>query len=255
MMERWWNEDHRFASALVASLVFHALLFALIPNVRSNAPAPDTLETISFTKIQHISVSAPHPAVAAHALATVAKTPVAPTPAPRAAKPRPAAHPVKQSRASVKPVPTPGARTPVNAFAVAKQAGTPAPVTNAAPAASAAAPVQTAAPQSVSRKQDQEVAHTTGTTQSGGAFAFGDTHDATLDPNVTKELKRRFKIHLELLVYVSDDGKTQRIEFHPSPGPDIEQQIRDLLKDAHWDAAVCGGGLTCESKATITLVE
>lgn len=255
MMERWWDEDHRLASALVASLLFHALLFALIPNVRSSAPARDTLETISFTKIAHVSVSAPHPAVATHPLVTAANKAVAPTPVPRAAKPRPATHPVKRVRGPAKPVPTPGASKPAHAYAVAKQAGSPAPVVPAPPAATAAAPVQTAVPQSVSRKQDQEVARTTGTAQSGGAFAFGDTHEATLDPTITKELKRRFKIHLELLVYVSDDGKTQRIEFHPSPGPAIEQQIRDLLKDAHWDAAVCGGGLTCESKATITLVQ
>lgn len=255
MMERWWGEDRRFRSALVASLFLHALLMLLIPTLSTTTASPDSLETISFSKIQHVSVQAPHPAVAPRHPANLAKTAVAPKPAARAAKPRPSAPPKGRGHAPRRPAPTPGVQTPVHDFAVAKQAGTPSPQLSAAPARTAAAPEQTAAPVSAARKQDQQTARSSGNTESGGAFALGDTHDATLDPAVSQELRRRFKMHVELLVYVSDDGKTQRVEFRPSLDADTERQIRDLLKDAHWDAAVCGGGLTCESKNLIKLVE
>lgn len=251
-MERFWHDDRRLATALAASLLLHALFALLVPNVRSAAPAPDALETISFTKIEHVSVRAPKPSVAAPAHAIAAKTVVTPKQPPRAAKPRPSAKPLARSRARTRVRPTPGAAAPSHAFAVARQAGTPAPPTRASPSVTAAAPVQTpaAAP---AHTADRQVARSAGTSESGGAFAFGDVHPATLDPAVNRELLRRFNVHAELLVSVSDDGKTQSVEFHPGLDPAIEHAIRELLKDAHWDAAVCGGGLTCEWKGTIKL--
>ena len=252
-MERWWRDDRRLASALAASLVLHALLALLVPNVRSSVPAPDTLETISFTNSQHASVRTAHPAVAAPAHAIAAKAAVAPKRPPRASKPRTATRPVSRSHAPARVRPLAGATAASHAFAVARQNGTPAPLPSASTAATAAAPAQTPAPAALSHKADQQVARSAGTSESGGAFAFGDVHPATLDPAVTRELLRRFKVHADLLVSVSEDGKTQSVEFHPGLDAAVERAIRDLLKEAHWDAAVCGGGLTCDWKGTIKL--
>lgn len=254
-MERWWRDDRRLASALAASLILHALAALLVPGARSGPPPPEALETISFTKIQHVSVRTAHPAVAAPAHPHAAKSAVAPKQPPRASKPRAAAKPLARGRVRSRVQPTPGAPASSHAFAVAPQQGTPVPLASASPAATAAAPAQTPAAAALSRKANQQVSHSSGSAESGGAFAFGDVHPATLDPEVTRELLRRFKVHAELLVSVSEDGKTQSVEFRPGLDAAIERAIRDLLKDAHWDAAVCGGGLTCDWKGTIRLPE
>lgn len=241
-MEQWWRQDRRLGSAVLASLVLHALAAFFLPNWEATSASPDSVEVISFSRIAHVSVQAPRPAAATHAVVPVAKAPAAPRRVERAAKPH-----RKAAR-------LPGRGKPIASPAAAS--ATPPPQFTAAPSKEAAAPVQTAAPLPQTKQQDRQVARSQqGNTNSGGTVAFLTEQDPALDENVHKELQRRFKFKLQLVVYVSEDGKTQRVEFHPPMGADIEKQIRDVLKDAHWDAAVCGGGITCDGKVTITLTE
>ena len=254
-MEQWWSQDRRLTSAVLASLFLHALVAFFLPNWQTTNSSPDSVEVISFTRIAHVSVRAPRPAAAAHATVPVAKTPTAPRRVERAAKPhRKAARLPGRGKPTASP--PPASANASKQFSVAKQDGTPLPQFTAAPSTVAAAPVQTAAPAAQPKQQDRQVARSQqGNTNSGGTVAFLTEQDPALDENVHKELQRRFKFKLQLVVYVSEDGKTQRVEFHPPMGADIEKQIRDVLKDAHWDAAVCGGGITCDGKVTITLTE
>ena len=254
MMERWWTEDRRFGTAIVVSLFLHAVLALMLPNFESPPDTTsDSLETISVQRLQHISVQQKH-VVASTKPVAVARS----APRPHSAPAR-ASRPVPKGRATkpnphAKAMPTPGATADTHAFAVARQQGTPAPVVVATSAAVAAAPVQTASPAPAVREQRQQITASSGNGNHGGNAPLLDYQDPVLEQQVSDELHRRFKMNLTLVVFVGDDGKTKNIEFHP-PGvsDDLKKQIRDLLEQAHWDAALCGTGLTCEGKATIKL--
>ena len=56
-----------------------------------------------------------------------------------------------------------------------------------------------------------------------------------------------------LTITVDSAGHTKNVAFQPPLEASIEEQIRSLLASASWDPAVCGGGMTCEGQATITL--
>ena len=74
-----------------------------------------------------------------------------------------------------------------------------------------------------------------------------------LDPRVKSALIQRFNVHVTLLITVGDDGRTKKIEFRPPLDAQTQRAIQTLLADASWDAAVCGGGVSCEGVATIKL--
>jgi hypothetical protein len=93
----------------------------------------------------------------------------------------------------------------------------------------------------------------TGTSDRGGVLPFTAAQDPVLDPGVRAQLQQRFAVHVTLLVTVGEDGRTKRVVFQPPIDPQVEQQIEALLADANWDAAVCGGGVSCEGTATIKL--
>jgi hypothetical protein len=89
--------------------------------------------------------------------------------------------------------------------------------------------------------------------EAGGYLPFGAQQpDPVLDPNVLKQLAG-LGIHVTLLVTVNEDGKTESVVFIPPIDPKIEKQIQSMLADAAWDPAVCGGGVSCEGRATIKL--
>ncbi len=90
-------------------------------------------------------------------------------------------------------------------------------------------------------------------THPGGYLPFGaEQPDPVLDPGVFKKLQS-LGTHVTLTVTVDEDGRTQSVAFDPPIDTQVEGQIRDLLADASWDPAVCGGGVACEGHATIKL--
>jgi hypothetical protein len=92
-----------------------------------------------------------------------------------------------------------------------------------------------------------------GTNDRGGVSPFGAEQPPILDPRVKTELLQRFNVHVVLLVTVGEDGKTKKIEFHPPLDDATQHAIQTFLANANWDAAVCGGGVSCEGVATIKL--
>ena len=92
-----------------------------------------------------------------------------------------------------------------------------------------------------------------GTNDRGGVSPFGAAQPPVLDPRVKMALLQRFNVHVVLLVTVGDDGRTKKIEFHPPLDDATQRAIQAMLANASWDAAVCGGGISCEGVATIKL--
>ncbi|MGA8533553.1 MAG: hypothetical protein WB615_05550, partial [Candidatus Tumulicola sp.] len=87
----------------------------------------------------------------------------------------------------------------------------------------------------------------------GGYLPFGaEQPDPVLDPGILKQLGS-LGVHVTLLVTVGDDGRTKDVIFQPDVDPRLESRIESLLADASWDPAVCGGGISCEGRATIKL--
>lgn len=86
----------------------------------------------------------------------------------------------------------------------------------------------------------------------GGVSPFGAEQPPVLDPRVKVQLQR-LTVHVTLVITVGEDGRTKRIEFQPPLDSATEHTIQTLLADASWDAAVCGGGVSCEGVATIKL--
>lgn len=87
----------------------------------------------------------------------------------------------------------------------------------------------------------------------GGVSPFGAEQPPILDPRVKTALQQRFNVHVVLLVTVGDDGRTKKIEFHPPLDDATQRAIQTLLANATWDAAVCGGGVSCEGVAVIRI--
>jgi hypothetical protein len=91
-----------------------------------------------------------------------------------------------------------------------------------------------------------------GSADRGGVLPLGATQDPVLDPAVLVQLSKRVS-HVTLVVTVGEDGHTKSVTFQPPLDSGMEKQIEAILADANWDAAVCGGGVSCEGVATIKL--
>jgi len=92
-----------------------------------------------------------------------------------------------------------------------------------------------------------------GSNDRGGVSPFGAEQPPVLDPRVKSALLQRFNVHVTLVITVDEDGHTKKIEFHPPLDDQTQTAIRTMLAAATWDAAVCGGGVSCEGVATIKL--
>ncbi len=92
-----------------------------------------------------------------------------------------------------------------------------------------------------------------GANDRGGVSPFGAEQPPILDPRVKTALLQRFNVHVVLIITVGEDGKTKKIEFHPPLDDATQRAIQTMLANASWDAAVCGGGVSCEGVATIKL--
>jgi pyruvate/2-oxoglutarate dehydrogenase complex dihydrolipoamide acyltransferase (E2) component len=115
--------------------------------------------------------------------------------------------------------------------------------TQQAPAAPSPQPATTLAPRAIEGE---------GGSDRGGVLPLGATQDPVLDPSVRAQLEK-LSVHVTLVVTVGEDGHTKRVQFQPALDTQTEQTIESMLASANWDAAVCGGGVSCEGTATIKL--
>ncbi|MGC2129858.1 MAG: hypothetical protein WA629_07150, partial [Candidatus Aquilonibacter sp.] len=86
----------------------------------------------------------------------------------------------------------------------------------------------------------------------GGYMPLGVSDMPVLDPSVRRALLA-LGVHVRLTITVDSAGHTKNVAFQPPLDAGVEDQIRSLLASASWDPAVCGGGMTCDGQATITL--
>lgn len=221
--------DRWLAWALAASLVLHLIVAALFPYVR--APGADSMEIlrVNVAPLEILRrLAAPPAQPAAHRAASApaaAQIGAMPVPAPDKA-------PARQTR------PTAHLR---NGTAVAMTTHGTAVSATAAPQV---APVQASV---------QPVSAAAQTHPVGGYMPFGaQEDDPVLDPHVLSALTE-LNVAVTLTIVVGDDGRTKSVAFSPALDPQIESQIRDLLANANWDPAYCGGGIPCEKSATIKL--
>lgn len=224
----------RMGRATLGSVAIHTLVALAIPALAWTVSTETPIETISF----------------AHVLRVVVTPPRAPVPPPRAQAPH---HATKaalnfSSRVPVaRSVPRPHASAQPPAATFAPAAPAVSTVAQAGTGNAASAGVQaTASPEA-------RAAASLGARRAGGYLPFGaEQPEPVLDPNVRKSLDG-LGVHVTLVVVVGDDGRTQSVAFEPPIDPQLETKIRSLLADASWDPAVCGGGVACEGRATITL--
>jgi hypothetical protein len=225
--------SRRMGRATLASLAVHAFAIALIPALAWTPTSGATVETVTFTRIAHIELQ-PRPrreqprAVAPRrapqtVISEASRIELAHTSRHRVASPPPAAIYRPSSAHTVAAAPRPGVGT---------SSGEAAPQPSATPVA-------------------REVSSAVG--DNGGYLPFGAQQpDPVLDPGVRKQLDA-LGIHVTLVVTVGENGKTKSVEFQPPVDAQTENRIQSLLADANWDPAVCGGGISCEGRATIKL--
>jgi hypothetical protein len=225
----------RIERATLASISIHALVALAIPALAWTSASVTPVETVSFS----------------HVLRVVITPPRAPHPLPRAVAPRHAVIAKVNFTRNVR-----------MASIVPHRHSSPAPVVATdAPAAPAVGSVQQAGsgsvngngvPQATPSPQVRAIA-SVGTHQTGGYLPFGaEQPDPVLDPGVRKQLDA-LGTHVTLIVAVGDDGRTESVSFEPPVDAQLEERIRNLLADASWDPAVCGGGVNCAGKAVIRL--
>jgi len=216
--------------ALLASLGLHLVLLALIPPF-ANLESTQNIELLSFVRIQTVRISTPAPRPQRRAAAPIRA--VVPTLV-VARAPALARRPV--SRRTTRPSQRELAVAPIVASSVQGGGVTAEPSVSAAPAS--------AAPQNPPSETSRQPI--------GGYEPLGVNDTPVLDPNVHKALVA-LGVHVKLTVTVDENGRTQHVAFSPPLDPGVEAQIQSLLASASWDPAVCGGGVTCQGEATITL--
>jgi hypothetical protein len=219
--------------ATLGSVAIHVLAAISIPALAWTMSDAPPVETVSFTHILHVQIVQPQK----------------PAPRPRAAAPHYNVSPslnfaqkiavvkVRQHQHSDKaPVATNAPAAPTMSTVAqagdATGSGSAMPQTTPSPSARAVASLDSHA---------------------GGYLPFGaEQPTPVLNPAVRKQLDA-IGTHVTLVVTVGDDGHTTSIIFQPPLDPQTESRIRNLLADASWDPAVCGGGVSCEAQATIKL--
>ena len=225
----------RMGRATLGSIAFHALFALAIPALAWTASTAPAVETISFSKVEHIVIEppehkppprpvAPHYNVTPKVVLVVDHIELAATSPRHSASPPPANQNVQSTAPVVGRYAVPGTGT---------TAGDAAPRATATPA-------------------NREVA-SVGTHDAGGYLPFGaEQPDPVLNPSVRHQLDA-LGIHVTLIVTVGEDGKTKNVAFEPAIDASLQNRIESLLADASWDPAICGGGVSCEGRATIKL--
>ena len=247
-----WDTNRLLMRALVASLAVHILVAFFLPIwAQQQSGGLEPIESISFARILRVAVQRPE----------TQRLPVAmPETRNHAARVSFARSKSELSVNKRRPRAMPTAQNgPTGANAAAPRHETlraPAPLYARASASSA--PVSTSQSQSVQTPQpettvaDRAVAGSAASDR-GGVLPLGAQQDPILDPGVRAKLEQRFNVRVTLVVTVGEDGRTKHVAFQPPLDAQTEQAIEAILADATWDAAVCGGGVSCEGTATIKL--
>lgn len=216
--------------ALLASIALHVAFALFVPTVAWLQSDGPTVETLSFVRVMHISVSTPRPALHPPAAAAPLRATL-----PRIIRTTPSRTRIPSHRA-----PATSAKGQAQAPFVAQTT----------PGAAAATAVATGAP---STAPQQQVATAETRHDAGGYMPFGaDVPVPVLDPSVVKRLAA-LNVHVTLTVVVDENGRTKSVSFDPPLDGAMENQMRAMLADASWDPAVCGGGVACEGRTTIKL--
>lgn len=222
--------------ATVVSLGFHALVVLLIPALAWTATSGAPVEVITFTRVAHIEIE-PHRR---------------PRPQPQAQAPRRSRTPDITVASRVELAHTTPHRVSSPPPATTESKLSSAPVVAAASRAGDGRAHVEAAPQASTPPVARAVASTVGR-DTGGYMPFGAQQpDPVLDPGIRKQLAA-LGVHVTLVVTVGENGRTKTVAFQPDVDSQTETRIESLLADASWDPAVCGGGISCEGRATIRL--
>jgi hypothetical protein len=239
--------------ALAASLALHLLLALFLPVWTAQASGGlQPIEAISFAHIARVQIQRPAraslPAAVPHTRRHSASVALARTRAELTAKSR---KPHAMPSADAAP------RGQATAASAPRYIASKSHALYARPVASAdVSSVQQAQAAPSPQPETTQAAHTVsgaGGSDRGGVLPLGATQDPVLDPGVREALQKRVGVHVTLIVTVGEDGRTKHVEFQPPLDAETERAVEALLADATWDAAVCGGGVSCEGVATIRL--
>lgn len=250
-MALYVSNDHQlFRRALAASLALHLVLALFLPNwIHAQAPGLQPVESLSFAHLIRLQIESPVKRAPAHALPqtrTIAKTVtfarVHTEISAHTNKPAVPRREIVGPRAMQAAAPR---HAPKVATLYSQTQAIPKPVAAAQQNAPATPePAAVGGSRSVSGENSDR----------GGVLPLGADQDPVLDPRVIATLQEKLgSQHVTLRVTVGEDGRTQQVVFDPQIDPQIERAVEAILADADWDAAVCGGGVSCEGVATIKL--
>lgn len=252
MVLQTWDGNRLLWRALAASVALHLLVALFLPVLTAEVSSGlQPVEAISFARIARVEIQRPAhaslPAAVPHTVHHSAQASLARTRAELTAKSRkPHAMPSAQA----------APRGQATAASAPRYVASTSHALYARPVASADVSVQQAqaapAPQPETTQAARPV-NGNGTTDRGGMLPLGASQDPVLDPGVLAQLQKRISAHVTLVVTVGEDGHTKHVVFKPPLDADTEHAVEALLADATWDAAVCGGGVSCEGTATIKL--
>lgn len=252
MVLRTWDGNRLLWRALAASVALHLLVALLLPVWTAQASAGfQPVETLSFAHLIHVEIQRPAraslPAAVPRTIHHATEVALARARAELTAKTR---------KPHVMPSAEAAPRGQAKAAAAPRYVATTTHPLYARPVASADVSVQQAQAAPSPQPETTQGTHPitgTGTTDRGGVLPLGATQDPVLDPGVLAQLTKRITVHVTLVVTVGEDGHTKHVAFQPPLDADTEHAVEALLADATWDAAVCGGGVSCEGTATIKL--
>lgn len=252
MVLRTWDGNRLLWRALAASVGVHLLFALFLPVWTAQVSGGlQPIEAISFAHIARVRIQRPAsatlPAAVPHTVHRAAQVALARNRAELTAKThrpqvRPSAEAAPQGQAAAASAPR---------LVSARST-----VLYARPVASADVSTQQAQAAPSPQPETTQAARPmdgTGSSDRGGVLPLGASQDPVLDPSVLTALTKRFAVHVTLLVTVGEDGHTKRVVFTPPIDAQTEHAIEAMLADATWDAAVCGGGVSCEGTATIKL--
>lgn len=246
-----WDGNRLLRRAFVASLTLHVLLAVFLPTwMRAQSQGLQAVESISFAHVVHVQIMRP----ATHALPAVVPNAKMQARVASFARVKPELS-VTRPKAHVRPRAQNGPAGPIAAAPKHLLQHRPAPLY--AQAATTSVPISTSqstaaqTPQPQSTVEDRPAGGSANANR-GGVLPFGAQQDPVLDPGVLGKLQS-VSAHVTLLVTVGEDGKTKRVEFQPPLDAQTERAIETILASANWDAAVCGGGVSCQGVATIKL--
>lgn len=243
------NDPQLLRRAVVASVLLHLLLAFFLPNwMRAESAGLQPVETLTFARLVRLEIRQPTSHAPPRAILTAAKA--APVVTTRRVRSELSA-PSKRQKTVPKPVsgeaaPRAAAQKSVHEQTqpvYARATVPPAPVSD----------TRENAPASPQPDVAQGERPAGGSSDRGGVMPFGAEQDPVLDPHVLSLLQQKVGVHVTLVVLVGEDGKTQHVSFDPPIDAATERSIEAILADATWDAAVCGGGVSCSGTATIKL--